>query len=477
MEQKLKSLKEEFNSIGEEYTVEAIKSYVDDSFIPIITFLKKSSVLYPDEVKAIEQILARIVRLSENIDENQENQLQEIFLRKDADLLKSSISEYLSYLLDFFIKNTPEKRLQSSKHEAVEIVEVKQIATETKDFLNISVDRSLTENDKYELFKRDIENQKIDIRFLYLEPESIDLWFRIINRSEYRFQRLGRDLIERNATELVRVIFENSLPANHIDFINLGVGAALKDYYIIKAMLEKMPNDSQERMNYIPIDYSIGILQKTMDFLDELMDSYPNKLHIEGILGDFFQLVRYSDKINSMSHSPKVFALLGNIFGNVDEEQILATIMRTMNSNDLLLLEVDLINGRDDDKLKEGYGSDEVTKSFLLNPIINYFKAENKSTRTRIDDFKLEIEVHPTGRVPRSKSVVTSAYYGENRERIELVHSHKYDLEALLDFMYERWKLGHLKTYTEQNACLLLLNKRSPEITIPSTASLVLQSR
>lgn len=60
-------------------------------------------------------------------------------------------------MLAFFIKNTPEKRVESAKHQSrEEIVQVKQIAIEMKDFLNISVDRSLTENDKYEHFKQDI---------------------------------------------------------------------------------------------------------------------------------------------------------------------------------------------------------------------------------------------------------------------------------------------------------------------------------
>jgi hypothetical protein len=473
VESKIKSLKEDFESMSKEYSVETLKSYTDDNFIPILTFLKKSTVFYPPEVEAIEKILARVLKLSQNINENQEN-FEETFVKTDADLLKSSVSQFLDRLLEFFIKNTPEKRQQATKHEVYEKIQVKQIVTETKDFLNISVDRSITESDKHEFLKRDIENQKIDLRFFFLWPDSIKLWFKIINRSEYKLQQLGRDLIAKNANELIDVIFENSSPNNNrMDFIDLGVGAAVKDYYIIKAMLQKMPKDSQERMTYIPIDYSIGILQKTMDYMEELMDSYPNKLHIEGILGDFLHLVRYSDKIKSISQSPKVFALLGNIFGNVDEDRILEVITKAMGSDDLLLLEIDLINDRTDDQLKEGYGSDEITRNWLLSPIINYFKAEDKETRTRIEDFDLVTEVQEMGlsRVPKSKTVTTAAYYGLNkREKIELIYSHKYDLENLLNFMYERWKLGHLKTYKEQNACLLLLSKRRAEIKVPTGA-------
>jgi hypothetical protein len=465
---KLKSLKEDFDSMSQEYSIETLKSYADDNFIPIITFLKKSPVFYPKETEAIEKILARVLRLSQNIDENRDN-FEEAFVRTDADLLKSNLSEYLNYLLEFFIRNTPEKRLQSAKHEVSEEVQVKQIGSETKDFFNISVDRNSTESDKYELFKQNIENKKIDLRFLFFSQDSIDLWFKIINRAE--IQQLGRDLIAKNSTELITIIFENTSPtSDHIDFINLGVVGATKDYHIIKALLEKMPKDSHERMTYIPVDYSVGMLQKTMDYFDELMDSYPNKLHIECILGDFFQLVRYSDKIKSISQSPKVFACLGNLFGNFDENHILDVITKSMGSDDFLLLEIDLINDRTDDQLKEAYRIDsKITQAFLLNPILTYFKAEGKEKRTRIEDFDLLVEVRAsTSRVPKSKTVLISVHYGENkREKIEILRSTKYDLENLLNFMYDGWELGHLKTYKEQNACLLLLSKRHAEIKSP----------
>ena len=98
-----------------------------------------------------------------------------------------------------------------------------QLPTEAKDFLNISVDRDLSENRKYEYFKQDIENQRIDLRFFYLTPESVDLWFKIINLSDYKFNSYGRENIKRNASDLVNVILEKSVPAtDHVDLIDLG---------------------------------------------------------------------------------------------------------------------------------------------------------------------------------------------------------------------------------------------------------------
>ena len=64
-------------------------------------------------------------------------------------------------------------------------------------------------------------------------------------------------------------------------------------------------------MTYIPVDYSVGMLQKTMDYNYATKDeSYPN--------------------IKSISQSPKVFALLRNIFGNFDENHILDVVTKTM---------------------------------------------------------------------------------------------------------------------------------------------------
>jgi hypothetical protein len=462
---KLMELKKEFDVIPDD--IDKIKSYADDVFIPIITFLKKSPAFYDKEKLEIENVRDRAIKLSLDIDEKKESSEEVLLLSIDADNLKSNLSRFLDYLLNFFIKNTPEMRQQqtselkdATRQELEESVQVDQMAAEEKDFLNISVDRDLPEKLKYEYFKQDIENQRIDIRYFFLGPDSVDLWFRIINDSEYKFHEYGRDNIKKSASELINVILENSVPAtDYFDFIDLGVGAAVKDYYLLKPLLEKMPKNGQ-RVNYIPIDYSIGILQKTMDYMDKLMDSYPNKMHIEAILGDFFRLTRYTSKINQLSRSPKVFALLGNILGNVDEVRILNTITKTMNPNDLFLLEVDLIDQRTDDQLKVGYGSDEITKDFLLYPILKHFKTENKRTGTKIEDFELITDIQVMSVVPNSRTVVTSAYYGENySEKIDLIQSHKYDLDSLLKFLYSTWKLEHIKTFRENNACLLLLRK------------------
>jgi hypothetical protein len=422
----------------------------------------------------IDSILGKVTKLSLSVEEEREKGSDEFFVKIHADMLRTNLSRFLDYLLNFFVKNTPEMRLQqlqsTSQEELEERVHVEPIVTESKDFLHISVDKDLPEGLKYEYFKQDIENQRIDIRFFFLSPESVDLWFKIINLSEYKLHSYGRENIKTNANDLVNVILENSIPsADHVDFIDLGVGAAVKDYYLLKALLERMPTiadmskngEESTRMHYVPIDYSIEILQRAMDYMDELMDSYPNKLHIEAILGDFFRLVRYSKRINELSKSPKVFALLGNILGNVDESRILTAITKTMNPNDLFLLEIDLIDNRTEKELKVGYGSDSSTKNFLLYPIIKHFKAENIKTGTKIADFKLVVNVQTLlSVIPNSITVVTSAVYGENnREKIDLVQAHKYDLQSVLDYLYSVWKLGHIKTYREKNACLLLLKK------------------
>jgi uncharacterized SAM-dependent methyltransferase len=464
---KLIELKKELDGINPD-KIDQIKNYADDIFIPILTFLRKSPVLFEKEKLEIDNILGKVTKLSLNVEEERQTSEEE-FIKIQADNLRTNLSRFLDYLLNFFIKNTPEMRTQqlqsTSQEELEERVQVEHIVTEVKDFLHISVDRDLSENLKYEYFKQDIENQRIDIRFFFLSPESVDLWLKIINLSEYRFHSYGRENIKANASDLVNVILENSLPAtDHVDFIDLGIGAAVKDYYLIKALLERMPTTG-ERMNYIPIDYSIAILQRTMDYMDELMESYPNKLHIEAVLGDFFRLVRYGGRINELSKSPKVFALLGNILGNVDESKILIAITRTMNPNDLFLLEIDLIDNRTEKELKVGYGSDSVTKNFLLYPVIKHFKAENRKTGKKIEDFELEIDVQTMlSVIPNSITVVTSAVYGENnREKIDLVQSHKYDLQSVLDYLYSVWRLAHIKTYREKNACLLLLKKRPIE--------------
>ena len=461
VQEKLKDLKREFDGLGQE-DIDKIKSYADDVFIPIITFLKKSPIFYEKEKSAINEILDRATKSSQNIEEKKEESSEEVFAKINADTLRLYLSQFLNYLLDLFVKNTPETRLQqlqsATPEELDETVKVEPIATEAKDFLSISVDRDLSENRKYEYFKQAIENQSIDLRFFYLTPESVNLWFKIINFSDYKFNTYGRENIKSNASDLVNVILEKSA-TNHVDFVDLGVGAAVKDYYLLKVLLERMPQGGK-RMNYVPLDYSIAVLQKVMDYIEELMDAYPNKLHIEGILGDFYRLVRYRNRINELSESPKVCALLGNILGNSDECRILTAITASMNANDFFLLEIDLIDNRTDDKLTEGYGSDDTTKKFLLSPILRH-SPKYRKTGTKIEDFELHIDIQQLRSIiPNSKTVVISAYYGENNsEKMDLIQSHKYDLKSMVDYLYYNWKLGHIKTYQYHSSCLLLLQK------------------
>jgi hypothetical protein len=464
VQEKLKDLKREFDGVGQE-DINQIKSYADDVFIPIVTFLKKSPIFFEKEEQAFIEILQRATESSLKIEEKKEETSEAVFAKVNADMLRLNLSQFLDYLLDLFVKNTPETRLQqlqSASHEELDkTVDVEPIATEAKYFLNICMDRDLSENRKYELLKQDIENQRIDLRFFYLIPESVELWFKIVNFSDYKFNEYGRKNVENNADDLTNVILEKS-NADHVDLVDLGVGAAVKDYYLLRALLEKMPKDGKT-MNYVPLDYSIAILQKVMDYIGDLMDAYPNKLHIEGILGDFYRLVSYRDRINELSKSPKVFALLGNILGNADEYKILNAVTRSMNPNDFFLLEIDIIDNRTDDKLKVGYGSDETTRNFLLTPILKH-SPKYRKTGTKIEDFKLHVDTHKLSIIPNSKTVVTSAYYGENNDdKMDLIRSNKYDLQSVVDYLYSNWELSHVKTYQHNSSCLLLLQKLTKE--------------
>ena len=177
--------------------------------------MKKSHIFYEKEKLAITDILDRAIKASLEIEEKKETSDQ-VFAKIDADMLTERLSKFLDYLLNLFVKNTPEMRLQqlqsASKEELEPRVHVEPMATEAKDFLNISVDRDLTEILKYEYFKQDIENQRIDLRFFYLTPESVDLWFKIINFSDYKFNEYGRENIKKNASDLINVVLGKSVP-------------------------------------------------------------------------------------------------------------------------------------------------------------------------------------------------------------------------------------------------------------------------
>ena len=131
VQEKLKDLKKEFDGIGQE-DIDKIKNYADDVFIPIITFLKKSPIFYEKEKLAINEILDRATKSSLNIEEKKEESSEEVFAKINADTLRLYLSQFLDYLLNLFVKNTPETRLQqlqSTTHEELdETVQVEPIA-------------------------------------------------------------------------------------------------------------------------------------------------------------------------------------------------------------------------------------------------------------------------------------------------------------------------------------------------------------
>jgi hypothetical protein len=77
-----------------------------------------------------------------------------------------------------------------------------------------------------------------------------------------------------------------------------------------------------------------------------------------------------------------------------------------------------------------------------------------------MEEFELYVDIQRSSTIPNSKTVVTSAYYGKNdSEKLDLMRSHKYHLQSVVDYLYYNWKLGHIKTYQYNSSCLLLLQK------------------
>jgi hypothetical protein len=107
---KLIELKKELDGINPD-KIDQIKNYADDIFIPILTFLRKSPVLFEKEKLEIDNILGKVTKLSLNVEEERQTSEEE-FIKIQADNLRTNLSRFLDYLLNFFIKNTPEMRIQ-----------------------------------------------------------------------------------------------------------------------------------------------------------------------------------------------------------------------------------------------------------------------------------------------------------------------------------------------------------------------------
>jgi L-histidine Nalpha-methyltransferase len=230
--------------------------------------------------------------------------------------------------------------------------------------------------------------------------------------------------------------------------VELGSGSATKTRLILDAL-----EQSQDRIEYFPIDISEILEQSSKDLLEQ----YPT-LQITGIIDTYESglefLRNYDDKNN-------LIAFLGSSFGNFSPDDgldFLQTINSTMKGSDLFLIGLDLV--KEKQFLEKAYDdSDGITSQFNLNVLsrINEeldadFDLDSFEHHSVYNEEKKRIEMYIRS-IKQQSANIPKANLSLKFEKDELIHtenSHKYTPLDIQDMM-EQARLNIKQLWFDKN--------------------------
>jgi L-histidine N-alpha-methyltransferase len=319
------------------------------------------------------------------------------------------------------------------------------IDTQVIEIQQIKITNHLNKLGIYNIRKEIIDGLKskqkhISSKYFYDEKGS-KLFEDITQLPEYYPTRTEKGIIKEIAPKLMTNL-------QNIDLVELGSGDCSK----ISMLLNSVPEENLETINYIPIDVSKTAIYNSAKKLTEL---FPN-VEINGIVADF---INQLDLIPS--HRKRMFFFLGSTLGNFNENianQFLENLSSSMNPGDTFLLGVDLV--KPINILHDAYNdSQNVTANFnknilnVINDIIESdFNTNDFDHKAFFNKEESRIEMHL---IAKTDLLIASAFSSspielKKGENIHTENSYKYSFEKITNFQ----KITNLKIkeiFTDEN--------------------------
>jgi len=290
-------------------------------------------------------------------------------------------------------------------------VSIKNLLQETGlDELRAEIISGLTSKQKF-----------ISSKYFYNEKGS-QLFKQITHLEEYYLTRTEKNILKRIATDLVQDI------KNH-DIIELGSGDCSK----INILLETIPVNVLETINYIPVDVSRSAILKS---ISSLKKRHP-VLTIDGYFADF------TNQLDQIPRErPALICFLGSTIGNFDPENsliLIKRIIKNMLKGDIFLLGLDLI--KQEQVLYDAYNDPHgVTADFnknilnAVNDIIDSnFDTRDFNHKAFFNHKKSRIEMHlmANTHVSVNSPFIEDPLIVQNGETIHTENSYKYSMKNI----------------------------------------------
>lgn len=195
------------------------------------------------------------------------------------------------------------------------------------------------------------EHKYLPSKYFY-DTRGSELFEQITDLDEYYPTACEFEILQRVAPEIAAALSDETF-----DVVELGAGDGRKT----KVLLSRLQAEAVD-FSYIPVDISESAV---VELCSALAESHAG-LSVQGIVGDYFDSIRYLDK---HSEHRKLVLFLGSNIGNFDYSHalhFLRTIWQYLNHDDLLLVGFDL--KKDIQTLLRAYNDSRgVTSAFNLN--------------------------------------------------------------------------------------------------------------
>jgi uncharacterized SAM-dependent methyltransferase len=292
-----------------------------------------------------------------------------------------------------------------------------------------------------------LAGEVVPTKYLYCTPYGSSHWLEICKRRSYTFYRNSLSLLRAKAPEIMAKIVD-TLETPEIDFISIGSGDGIKDNILLRQLAPKLRD--AEFAYYYPVDISP----------DLIVHAIPTALgrgvvrsgfRVKAIIADFAQLSALQ-LIYEERPARNVFSVLGNTVGNADEVDLMRSIADAMFDGDMLLLEIDTSEPKEDDPMLR----EKANMEHDFTPL--------KSLNIDFDPTRMEYHLlSEQSVVPETNSVLASyskaVIDNQTVSNIKLSIVHHYDLEQFAQAIEDRMSVKTVARYEEGGVGIILAQR------------------
>lgn len=304
-----------------------------------------------------------------------------------------------------------------------------------------------------------MSNKPIPMEYFYNSDIGALRWKELCNDNEYKSLKKSKSFIEKNYKKIFEKTGKDMILNQH-DIVSIGPGDGSKDAIFLQKLNKYIILNNKINtlgIYYIAIDVSTKLLSLS---LDEILSKSEIKSNFNiRYINTNFEKMMTARAMLRFNKRPKIFLCLGNTFGNTSSEQdFLENIIRLMEKDDILILEVRMINQMDHSIL-DADGSEEKGTDFNLTPLeianLNFSTKNNPIEPTSKKVAKSQINN------TKSETIICKNLTINNKTKnVTLSLINYYDLNSLKKVLNDNFKiLSPDKNFNQEGFFILKLVK------------------